>query len=68
MAKARCLTAEHPELGTLFAAFQPGVHRIAGRVTESRFAARLAPFKTETEARSALVDAGCPEVVHGTQG
>lgn len=53
------LAAEHPERGTLWAAVDPSVHHIEGRVAELRFGARLAPFKSHEEAQAALVAAGC---------
>lgn len=54
---SRVLTAEHPTRGTLWAAVDPSVHHIVGRVAESRFAARLAPFKCLAEAEVALTAA-----------
>jgi hypothetical protein len=51
---SRYLTSHHPERGTLYAAFDPAVLHVAGAVAESRFAARLAPFKSEEEAKAAL--------------
>jgi hypothetical protein len=53
------ITARHPQRGELFAAFDPAVHHIAGRVAESRFGARLAPFRSHAEAEAALVAEGC---------
>jgi hypothetical protein len=58
MAKARVLTAEHLEQGTLYAAVDPAVRFIEGGVRDSRFAARLAPFADEAAARLALKRAG----------
>lgn len=58
MPKRNYLTAEHPERGTLFAAFDPAVHHLTGRVEDSRFGARMAPFKSEAEAEQALAAAG----------
>lgn len=52
------LTAEHPERGTLWASFDPAVHHIVGRVAETRFGARLAPYRSRDEAEAALVAAG----------
>jgi hypothetical protein len=54
----RLLTATHPELGMLWAAVDPFVHHIEGAVRESRFAARLAPFRSEADAKAALSEAG----------
>jgi hypothetical protein len=53
------LTAEHPTRGLLWAAFDPCVHHIVGKVGESRWAARLAPFKSRAEAEAALLAEGC---------
>jgi hypothetical protein len=53
------ITAEHPNLGLLWAAFDASVHHIVGRVADSRFAARLAPFKSRAEAEAALIAKGC---------
>lgn len=52
------LTATHPERGTLWAAVDPSVRHITGRVAELRFGARLAPFKSRADAEAALVAAG----------
>lgn len=53
------LTAEHPERGMLWAAVDQSVHHIEGRVSDMRFGARLAPFKSYAEAEAALEAAGC---------
>jgi hypothetical protein len=53
------LTAEHPTRGLLWAAFDPSVHHIVGKVAESRFSARLAPFKSREQAETALIAEGC---------
>lgn len=55
---SRFLTATHPKHGTLWAAIDEDVHHLTGRVAERRFAAFLAPFKSEAEAAAALIDAG----------
>lgn len=52
------LTATHPERGLLWASFDPAVHHIVGRVAETRFGSRLAPFKSHEEAEAALEAAG----------
>jgi hypothetical protein len=65
MGKRNYITAEHAERGTLYAGVDPAVHHIAGRVAESRFAARLSPFKSEAEARAALVAEGVQESALG---
>jgi hypothetical protein len=60
MAKGRnYITAQHPQRGLLFAAFDAAVHHISGKVADSRFGARLAPFKSRAGAEAALVEAGC---------
>lgn len=56
--KSNVITAEHPMRGTLWASFDPSVHHIIGEVRETRFGARLAPFKSRTDAEAALVVAG----------
>ena len=48
------LTAEHPSRGTLWAAYDPSVHHIVGGMRETRFGARLAPFKCRADAEAAL--------------
>lgn len=53
------ITATHPELGTLWAAVDPSAHHVEGGVRESRFGARLAPFRSREEAVAALTSAGC---------
>lgn len=58
MNKRNYITAEHSERGTLFAAFDPFVHHLTGCVADSRFAARMSPFKSEAEAEQALTAAG----------
>jgi hypothetical protein len=52
------ITGSHPTRGTIWAAFDPSVHHVAGRVADSRFGARLAPFPDEATARWALKQAG----------
>jgi hypothetical protein len=53
------LTAEHPTRGLLWASFDASVHHITGKVRDSRFGARLAPFKSRAEAVAALEAEGC---------
>jgi hypothetical protein len=53
------LTGEHPTRGLLWASFDASVHHIIGKVAESRFSARLAPFKSLEEAETALIAEGC---------
>jgi hypothetical protein len=52
------VTAKHPKRGTLWAAFDPAVHHIKGAVRDSRFGAKLSPFRSMDEAKAALVAAG----------
>jgi hypothetical protein len=60
------ITGEHSERGTLWAAFDPSVHHLTGRSAESRFSARLSPFRSREEAETALIAAGgVLEPVHG---
>lgn len=56
--KARILTADHDEGGWLYAAFDPSVHHVEPGVRSSRFAAFLAPNRTQVETERALIDAG----------
>ena len=56
--RSNLLTASHPDLGTLWAAVDPAVHPIESGVRSSRFAARLAPFKSHADADAALIVAG----------
>ena len=52
------LRGAHAELGDLFAAFDPTAHHVEPGVRSSRFAARLAPFRTREEAEQALIVEG----------
>lgn len=52
------LTGTHPERGILWAAIDPSVHHIQGTVRETRFGARLAPFRSREEAEAALIAEG----------
>ncbi len=55
---ARYVIGEHPQLGQLWAAIDPAVHHVEGRVAERRFSAFLAPFKSREDAEAALTAAG----------
>lgn len=55
---ARYVRASHSELGDLYAAWAADVHHVEPGVRSSRFAARLAPFRTRGEAERALVAEG----------
>ena len=59
MRKPNYIVGEHRERGALYAAFDSTVHHIEGRVCDSRFSARMAPFKSRDEAEAALRAAGC---------
>lgn len=55
---ALVLRGEHPERGPLYAGVDPGAHHVKGRVAPLRFAAFLAPFRSDQDAREALLAAG----------
>lgn len=55
---SRYLTASHPHRGTLWAAIDQQAHHLTGKVTERRFSAFLAPFRSGQEAEAALIAAG----------
>lgn len=55
---SRFITATHPEHGKLWAAIDEAAHHLDGRVCDRRFSAFLAPFRTEAEAATALLEAG----------
>ena len=57
----RIITAEHPKLGTLYAAIDPRAHHVVGRVAGRRFGAFLAPFPDEALAKAALNAAGAEQ-------
>ncbi len=52
------ITAQHPSLGTLYAAVDPAARYCSSKVSELRFAAFLTPFKSAVEAESAFIEAG----------
>lgn len=52
------LVADHPRLGRRFAAVDPGARFIVGKVCETRFGAKLAPFQSSAAASAALVAEG----------
>lgn len=52
------VVGSHAELGDLYAAFDPDVCHVEPGVRTSRFAARLAPFRTRDEAERALIEEG----------
>lgn len=55
---SKLLTALHPKLGTVWASVDPSVHHIEGAVRSSRYAAKLAPFRSMAQAEAALLAAG----------
>lgn len=55
---SRILRAEHPELGTHFAAVDETAHHVEGKVAQTRMGAFLAPFLTEQAALEALLATG----------
>lgn len=59
------LTGQHQTSGKLWAAVDPTVHHVEGEVRETRFGARLAPFRSVDEAQAALIAVGCEEVGRG---
>lgn len=52
------ITGRHPELGLMYAAIDPDVRFVEPAVRASKLGARLAPFRSEDEARAALEAAG----------
>ncbi|WP_305097475.1 hypothetical protein [Croceibacterium aestuarii] len=63
---AQYLRGQHAELGDLFAAWEPCSHHVEPGVRNSRFAARLAPFRTREEAEQALIAEGA--VIEASDG
>jgi hypothetical protein len=58
MERPRFLIGRHPERGLLWAAIDGNVNYLEPRITETRFAAYLAPYTTEEAAHDALLAAG----------
>lgn len=56
--KTTVLVGYHAELGDLYAAFDPEAQHVEPGVRNSRFGARLAPFRTRGEAERALLAEG----------
>ena len=52
------LRGNHAEFGDLYAAWDSCSHHVEPGVRASRFAARLAPFRTRDEAEQALIAEG----------
>jgi hypothetical protein len=61
MQPARFLTGQGSD-GLLWASFDELAHHLQGRVCERRFAAYCAPYKSEDEARQALIAAGAKNI------
>lgn len=66
---AGIILAADAERGDLFAAFDAQAHHVEPGVRNSRFAARLAPFRSREEAERALIAEGAvldiASVAHG---
>lgn len=56
--KTNYLRANHAELGDLYAAWDPQIAHVEPGVRSSRFAAQLAPFRSQDEAERALIEMG----------
>lgn len=52
------ITGQHPQTGTVFAAFDPAARYVTGVVEGSRLGAILKPYRSEAEAVAALRAAG----------
>ena len=52
------LSAELVDVGWIFAAWDAATHDVEGRVEQSRFGARLHPFRSRDDAARALEGAG----------
>jgi hypothetical protein len=62
MQPPRFLIGRHPERGLMWAAIDCNVNYLEPRITETRFAAYLAPFRSEDDARDALIAAGAEHI------
>ena len=62
MTPPQFLTGKHPTRGLLWASIDPNVNYLEPRITEGRFAAYLAPFRSEEAARAALSEAGATHI------
>jgi hypothetical protein len=56
------LTGRHPDRGLLWASVDPNVNYLEPHITEGRFAAYLAPYRSEDAAREALGEAGATHI------
>jgi hypothetical protein len=55
---SRIIRAEHPQLGTFFAAVDHTAHHVEGRVAQTRLGAFVGPFPSEQAACEALLAVG----------
>jgi hypothetical protein len=58
MPPAKFLIGRHSKRGLLWASIDEHVNYLEPRITEGRFAAYLAPFRSEDAARAALLETG----------
>ncbi|MCB5426319.1 hypothetical protein H0274_13710 [Altererythrobacter sp. CC-YST694] len=65
---ANYIRGSHPELGDMFAAWDPSSHHVEPAVRPSRFGARLAPFRSRLEAEQALLEEGAVIEAGGALG
>lgn len=56
------LIGHHPRRGLLWASIDTTSHHLEGQVAERRFAAYLAPYRSEEDARAALIAAGAGNI------
>ncbi len=56
------LVGHHPERGPLWAAIDGNARFLKAEIAERRFAAYLAPFTSEEDARAALTAAGAQHI------
>jgi hypothetical protein len=59
------LTAQHPELGKVVAAYDRGVHHVLAAVQASRFSATLSPYRSRADAYAALDALGAVDIGAG---
>ena len=62
MQPPKFLVGKQPNGGLLWASVDPNVNYLEPRLTESRFAAYLAPFTSEDAARAAMRDPGAKQI------
>ncbi len=61
------LAGDLPSGETLFACFAPEAHHVTGEPRMSRLSARLAPYRSEAEAKAGLEAAGATVTAGGGQ-